>query len=436
MAVSLFNCSNDNTVQEPDDDSHNEVNSVQTFGGSLNDSGKSIVNAIDGGYVILGHTQSTDGDVLNKQNNSFDYWLLKFDSESNLQWQKTYGGTDDDRGNSIIQTNDGGYAMLGYSQSNDGDVSENNGFNDFWISKLNASGDILWQKTFGFSGADTGISIIQTHDNGFLLSGILDVSASGGQGNSKSSSTKHAGGDYWIIKLNADGTKEWSQFYGGTFTDTPNGTIQTTDNSYIIVGSSDSDDIDINNNKGSDDFWVVKISETGRLIWEKSFGGSQIDEAYAITNSADGNYIIVGDTRSNDSDITNNKGAADLWLIKITTDGTLIWEKTFGGTSFDAGRSIFKTQDNGFIISGNSRSTDDDDVSSNNGQNDAWILKVDTNANLKWQKTIGGFNIDLAFDSVQLSNGDIITTGETSSGDLDIIENKGFTDLLIIKTTE
>lgn len=408
---------------------------TKTLGGSLNDSGKSIVSTADGGYAVLGHTQSTDGDASNKQNDSFDYWLLKFNSESILQWQKTYGGTDDDRGNSIIQTNDGGYAMLGYSKSNDGDVSENNGFNDFWISKINASGDVLWQKTFGFSGVDTGISIIQTNDNGFLLSGVLDVSASGGQGNSKSLNTKHAGGDYWIIKLNATGTKEWSKFYGGTFTDTPYDAIQTSDNDYIIVGSSDSNDVDISKNKGSYDFWAIKISETGTLLWEKSFGGTEIDEAYAITNSGDGNYIIVGDTRSNDLDITNNKGAADLWLVKITPEGTLIWQKTFGGTSFDAGRSIFKTQDNGFIISGNSRSTDGD-VSKNNDQNDAWILKVDANANLKWQKTIGGSNIDLAFSSTQLSNGDIITVGETSSNNLDITENKGFSDLLIIKTSE
>lgn len=422
----------DNTIKKTPTPS---IEFIKTYGGSLNDSGKSLINTIDGGYAILGHTQSTNGDVSNKQNESFDYWLLKFDSQSNLQWHKTYGGTNDDRGNSIIQTTDGGYAMLGFSKSNNGDVSQNNGFNDFWVSKLNSTGDIIWQKSFGFSGSDSGISIIQTHDNGFLLSGSLDVSASNGQGNSKTIKARHAGGDYWVIKLDNAGNKEWSKFYGGSFTDTPNDAIQTKDNGYIIVGASDSNDIDITNNKASYDFWIIKISETGTLIWEQSFGGDEIDEAYAITNSGDGNYVIVGDTRSSNLDVSNNNGAADLWLIKITPSGNLLWQKTFGGISFDSGRSIFKTQDSGFLISGNSRSTNGN-LTNNNGQNDAWILKVDNNANLKWQKTIGGSNIDLAFDSVQLTNGSIITVGETSSNDIDIDQNKGFTDLLILKLVE
>lgn len=434
LSFALLRCTSSDT-NEIKNTTLPTIEFVKTFGGSLNDSAKALINTIDGGYAIIGHTQSTNGDILNKQNNSFDYWVLKFDSQSNLQWQKTYGGTDDDRGNSIIQTNDGAYAILGFSKSNDGDVSQNNGFNDFWISKLNNTGDIVWQKSYGFSGADTGFSIIQTNDNGFLLSGVLDVSASNGQGNSKTLKAKHAGGDYWVIKLDSAGNQEWTKFYGGSFTDTPSDAIQTQDNGYIIVGASDSNDIDISNNKASYDFWIIKISETGTLIWEKSFGGDEIDEAYAITNSGDGNYMIVGDTRSNTVDVTNNKGAADLWLIKITPNGNLLWQKTFGGMSFDSGRSIFKTLDNSFIISGNSRSTNGD-VSKNNGQNDAWILKIDANANLLWQKTIGGSNIDLALGSIQISNGSIITVGETNSNNLDIKENKGFTDLLMIKITE
>lgn len=406
---------------------------VKTFGGSKNESAQAITNTLDGGYAILGHVQSNDGDVLNKTNDSFDYWLLKFDSSDNLQWQKTYGGTDDDRGSGIIQTLDNGFAILGYSKSNDGDVSENNGFEDFWISKLDAFGNITWEKSFGFSGADNGFSVIQTNDSGFLITGVIDVSASGGQGNSKSLTAKrHAGGDYWVIKLNASGEREWSKFFGGTFTDTSYDAIKVENNNYIIIGSSDSNDVDITSNKGSYDFWVLKLSEEGNLIWEKSFGGSQIDEARAITMASDGNYVIVGDTRSDDLDVTENKGAADLWVIKLTTDGNLIWEKSFGGSNFDVGRSINKTQDNGFIISGNSRSADAD-VSLNQGQNDAWVLKIDYNANLEWQKTIGGTNIDFAYDAVELNDGKIIVVGESSSNNLDIPENKGFTDLLVCK---
>lgn len=429
--ILFFNCS---TKYEPvgvSDGSQSGIGNIKTLGGTKNESAQSITKTLDGGYAILGYTQSFDGDIKNKTNESYDYWLLKFDTTNTLQWQKTFGGSDDDRGNNLIQTSDAGFAIFGYSQSIDGNVTENSGSKDFWISKLDGSGNISWQKSYGFSGADDGISIIQTNDDGYLLTGVLDVSASGGQGNSKTTLTKkHAGGDYWVIKLNASGEKQWSRYFGGTFTDTPYGALQTEDNSYIIVGSSDSNDVDIKNNKGSYDFWVIKISDTGTLVWERSFGGSEVDEARAITQSNDGNYIIIGDTRSNDLDVSENKGAADLWVIKISPSGNLIWEKTFGGSSFDSGRSISNTQDGGFLISGSSRSSDGD-LTTNQGQNDAWILKTTNQADLVWQKTIGGSNIDFAYDAVELGNKTIIAVGESSSSNADILENKGFTDVLI-----
>ncbi|WOD44763.1 hypothetical protein [Hwangdonia lutea] len=428
----LVNCSKNEDDAKEATPFQPEIEFVKSFGGSKNESAKAVVKTQDNGYAVFGYTQSDDGDIANKQNGLFDYWLLKFDAANNLQWQKTYGGSDDDRGADLVQTTDGGYAIFGFSQSNDGDVTENAGATDFWIVKLDASGIISWQKSYGFSGADDGISVIETNDNGYLITGVLDVSASGGAGNSKSAATKHAGGDYWAVKLNATGDKQWSKYYGGSFTETPYGVIQTNDNGYILVGSSDSDDVDISNNKGSYDFWVIKISETGTLLWEKSFGGSEIDEARGITNTNDGNFIVVGDTRSNDLDVSQNNGAADLWVIKMSPSGDIIWEKTFGGTSFDVARSISKTQDNGYLISGSSRSSDGD-VSANNGQNDAWLLKIDANANLLWQKTIGGSAIDFAYDAVELNDKSIIVVGDTNSLDIDIPENKGFTDVLIFK---
>ncbi len=427
LSLLCLNCSKKEDSSNPEI----KVTFVKTLGGSQNESAKAITATSDGGYAVLGYAQSNDGDVTNKTNTSFDYWLLKFDQNHTLQWQKTYGGSDDDRGNDLIQTNDGGFVILGSSSSHDGNVSENNGANDFWILKTNASGDLLWQKSLGFLGEDHGISILETNDNGFLLNGVLDVTASEGQGNSKTTAIKHAGGDYWTIKLNNQGETEWSRYYGGTFTDTPYDAIQTQDNGYIIVGSSDSNDVDISDNKGSYDFWVIKISETGTLIWEKSFGGSQIDEARSITRTNDGNFIIVGDTRSSNSDISNNNGAADFWIIKIAPSGELIWEKTFGGTSFDAARSITKTLDGHFIISGSSRSAHGN-LASNQGQNDVWLIKINTKGNLIWQKSIGGSDIDLSLDLIELSDQTIIAVGESNSSDGDITTNKGFTDMLII----
>ena len=431
VVLFFINCSEDNDNSTTKDQDI-EIDFITTLGGSKNESAQAIINTTDGGYAILGHAQSMDGDVTTKSNESYDYWLLKYDATNQLEWQKTYGGGADDRGADLIQTSDGGYVIVGKSKSNDFEVSENAGFDDFWVVKLDSNGSVYWENSFGFAGSDVPYSIIQTNDDGYLLTGVLDVSASNGQGDRNSILSRHAGGDYWVIKLNSNGVKQWSNYYGGSFTDTAYDAIQTEDDGYIIVGSSDSNDVDITNNKGTYDFWIIKISATGNLVWEKSFGGSEIDEAHAINKSADGNYLIAGDTRSSDLDISQNNGAADLWVIKITPEGTLLWEKTLGGSSFDVGRSVSKTQDNGFIISGSSRSTNAS-FSSNKGQNDAWVIKLNSGGDLEWQKTIGGSEVDFFYDTVELNDQTVVAVGDSNSSNEDIYENKGFTDLLILK---
>lgn len=430
LALMMVSCSNDDSGNSVV--IRGDVTAVSTYGGTKNESAQAVAKTNDGGYVILGYTQSMDGDITDKQNESFNYWVLKFSSENELQWSKTYGGTSDDKGKDIIQTSDGGYAIIGSSKSNDEDVTQNEGLQDYWLAKLDASGNISWQKSFGYQGADYGISLIETNDLGFLVTGILDVTASGGQGNTSRTANRHAGGDYWALKLSTTGDIQWSKYFGGNFSDTPEGVVQTNDNGYLIAGRSDSDDTDISSNIGSYDFWVIKISSIGDLVWEKSYGGDQIDEARAIVKSGDGNYIIAGDTRSNDNNVSVNYGAADLWIIKISPTGDLIWEKSIGGSSFDVARAMVKTQDDGFLLAGSSRSNDID-VSENNGQNDAWVLKVDSDGNLEWETTIGGTNIDFAYGVAELNDKSVIAVGDTTSNDIDIIENKGFTDLLIVE---
>ena len=426
----LFNCSKDEVNTSQPIIIIGELDAVKTYGGSKNDVAQSVVKTLDGGYAVLGHSQSNNGDLKDKTNESFDFWVMKFTANNSLLWSKTFGGTEDDRGNDIIQTADGGFAVLGFTESSDEDVTQNNGSKDFWVAKLTTTGILTWQKSFGFSGSDYGTSLIQTNDNGYLLTGVIDVTASGGEGNSRTSQ-RHAGGDIWAVKLSAVGNFEWSKYFGGSFTDTAFGVEKTADNGFILVGSSDSDDVDISDNKGSYDFWVLKISSSGTLLWEKSFGGTEIDEARAITSTTNGNFIIVGDTRSSDVNVSNNNGAADLWMLKISPEGNLLWEKTIGATGFDVARSVSKSQDNGFIISGSSRSSDGGYT--NQGQNDAWVLKTDANGNILWQKTVGGTEIDFFYDAVELNNLEIIAVGESSSSNGDIEENKGFSDVLIIK---
>ena len=264
------------------------------------------------------------------------------------------------------------------------------------------------------------------------MSGVIDVTASGGLGNSRlENSTLHAGGDYWAIKLDTNGNQEWTKYFGGNLSDDPYGIAETNDGNFILVGASDSSDVDISNNKGTYDFWVVSISNTGDLLWEKNFGGSEIDEARGITKTSNGDFIIIGNTRSDDQNITTNNGGSDIWLIKIDANGNLLWEKSIGGSSFDIGYGI-KKSNSGYLISGASRS-ENFDLDENYGQNDGLIAEINDNGSIIWLKTFGGTNEDLIYDAIQLQNGDIIGVGETTSNNIDLSDNKGFTDLLLTK---
>lgn len=428
IGILLSNCSKDqHTLSIANAPS---IQVVNTYGGLKNESARSVVATSDGGYAVLAFTQSIDGDVsTTKTTVQYDVWVLKFDAQGQLQWQKTYGGTKDDGAYTMIATSDGGFIISGYNKSNDGDLDKNAGFEDVWILKLSATGTVQWKTVTGFSGSDQGLTIIQTSDGGYLAGGILDVTASGGLGNSRTAQ-RHAGGDYWMIKMTASGVIQWRKYFGGTNTDTCYDVVETSDG-YIMVGSSDSTDTDIKANKGSYDFWVVKINKTGTLLWEKSYGGKEIDEAYQIVETTDGNFLIVGDTRSSDQDVTTQYGGADIWAIKIDTNGKMIWEKSYGGSSFDAARAVTKVN-NGYIIVGSSRSSDQD-VKSNKGQNDAWIIKIDETGRLIWQKSVGGSEIDIGYSVTQLQDQSIVVVGESSSANGDITKNKGFTDTMVIK---
>jgi len=406
---------------------------VKTFGGSKEDNLLSVVEAVDGGYTAFGYTHSNDGDISDKTTTDNDYWVVKFTKDGIISWSKTYGGTSDDRGEKIFRTNDGGYILAGYSRSNDGDVSVNAGLQDYWIVKINETGEVQWEKSFGFPGIDRAHSVIQTKDNGYFITGFLDVTASEGEGNDKrKKSEKHGVGEFWGIKLDSKGNKEWRRYYGGSDNDRSYDVLQTEDNGFLMIGSSESNDFDITNSKGSYDFWAVKVNSEGTLVWQKSFGGSETDVAYAIAATGNGKYVIVGDTRSNDKDITDAKGNADLWAIQIDGNGNLIWQKSFGGTEFETGRGIYKTNDGNFILTGNSRSNDRD-IPQNKGQSDALSILINPNGEVLWRSIIGGSEAEFATGCLETVDHKIIIVGSSESNDFDVNDNKGSKDAIIIK---
>ncbi len=434
--VAFASCTSDDSEPNPIEEVTflGEVDWVKSFGGTGEDTAQAVMQTSDGGFAVLGYSSSTDGDIVGKTTEVNDYWLLKLDAEGNLLWNKTYGGTKDDRGQSVVQTSEGGYAIVGYAMSDDGDGSNNEGFHDNWILRLDANGNILWEKSFGFSGHDHSYDVTQTSDGGLFFAGFLDVTSSGGEGNTGKGSylTRHGVGEFWGTKLDIDGNLVWRRYFGGTNNDRSFGVLEANDGGLLMAGASESNDFDVSNSKGSYDFWVVKVSSTGTLLWESSFGGTGIDKSYDIVKTNDNAYVIIGNTFSTDTDISRNNGESDVWLIKIDDNGNLVWEKTFGGTAFDAARGLSTTADGGFVIAGNSKSVDGD-LQENKGENDLWIIKTDSAGNLTYQSTFGGSGLDYGFDALETEDGSLIIVGETASEDFPGLQLKGMTDLVVIK---
>lgn len=342
LAALITSCADDDAPSPENaganlDEFLGEIDYIKTFGGSQNDNIVSVVQANDGGYVLMGSTESTDGDITGKSSSDVDFWLLKTGPLGNIIFNKVYGGSKTDIASSLIKTKDGGFIVCGYSASDDGDVSGNEGFQDYWITKLDAQGNITWEKNYGFSGIDQALKIIETTNGNFFTTGFFDVSASENQGNDDgkttnpgvnlSKNTLHGVGEFWGILMDSNGNRIWRRYFGGSNNDRSYDVAEAQDGGFFMVGSSESSDFDVTDNKGSYDFWVVRVAANGDKLWTKSFGGSEIDQGYGITKTPDGNYIMVGDTRSTNGDVTSLNGNADAWVIKFDPDGGLIWEK-------------------------------------------------------------------------------------------------------------
>jgi hypothetical protein len=273
----------------------------KSLGGSDWDFATSIQQTTDGGFVVAGESFSIDGDVSGNHGFS-DYWIVKLDSTGTIEWQKSLGGTDDDVANSIQQTTDGGFLVGGRSYSNDGDVSGNHGYYDYWIVKLDLTGTLEWQKSLGGADLDIATSIQQTTDGGFVVAGYSESNDGDVSGHHGSSSDA----DYWIVKLDAAGTIEWQKSLGGTYEDVANSIQQTTDGGYVVAGSSESNDGDVSGHHGSTsypDYWIVKLdySPAGIEICnnlDDDCDGSTDDGLGAIFYYADVDGDNYGDVNS------------------------------------------------------------------------------------------------------------------------------------------
>jgi hypothetical protein len=219
--------------------------------------------------------------------------------------------------------------------------------------------------------------------------------------------------------------------FGGSNNDRSYDALETGRWRILMVGASEVR-FDITDDKGSYDYWAVRLSDNGNMLWAKSFGGSEIDVGYAVTRSNDGNYILIGDSRSEDKDVTNPLGNADAWAVKFNDSGNLIWQKTYGGNQFESGRSILPISNGDYLVAGSTRSANGD-ITVNRGQNDAWIYKISEQGELKFQITAGGSGLDFATAAIETPDNKIVAVGKGESNDFDIPSNRGIKDLLLIK---
>jgi ribosomal protein S11 len=318
-----------------------------------------------------------------------DAFLIKTDANGNIIWAKTYGGTGYEGASSVQQTSDGGYIVAGLT------ASFGAGWYDIFLIKTDASGNIQWAKTYGGTGYEGASSVQQTSDGGYIVAGYTESFGAGG-------------GDIFLIKTDANGNIQWAKTYGGTNREGAYSVQQTSDGGYIVAGYTESFDA------GGGDIFLIKTDASGNIQWAKTYGGTNGEGAYSVQQTSDGGYIVAG--------ITYSFGASwsDIFLIKTDANGNIQWAKTYGGTNGEGAYSVQQTSDGGYIVAAET-------FSFGAGWNDIFLIKTDANGNLQWAKTYGGTNWDLAYSVRQTSDGGYIVVGYTASFGAG-------TDIFLIKT--
>lgn len=380
------------------------------IGGSAFETSYAITQANDGGYLIAGNSFSDDMSNVNNFGAS-DIILIKADEGGQIDWIQNYGGSNSDSSFDIISSTEGGCLIVGGSESNDNQISTNNGSSDILILKVDNQGALQWQETIGDVLWDEARQVIQGSDGNYYVLSRTQKS--------------ELNEDYKLTKLDQSGNILWDKEYGGSANDYPSKIIEV-ESGFIIVGSSESSDFDVFGNNGEFDFWVFKIDLTGNILWNTTMGGSMSEVATDAIIKQDGNLLVIGRTFSNDFQISNNHGFSDHWLVEINPSGVLVAEQNFGGTDFENPTQIVEDEMENLLISGYSRS-DDINVNSNIGSHDFWFLRINAAWEMLNSFSYGGSASD-RLNSIMIADDKIIVSGQTSSDDGDIGTNNGQSD--------
>lgn len=323
----------------------------------------------DGSYIVGGYTYDLT--------RMHDILLFKVSPYGRILWQRSIGGADYEEAADVQQTADGGYIVAGHK----GNPTLQN--LNFWILKFDGGGNVLWQKLIGTSGSDAALTIHQMTDGGYLIGGYADT---------KESNQKEA----LAVKLYPDGSLEWNQAFGGSLLEEAHGIRQTTDKGYVFCGMTSSE------GRGGTDLMVVKLDINREIEWQIGYGGSGNETAVSIEETLDRGYIVAGKTES------FGAGGADCWVLKLNYNGIAEWQFAYGGPHDDSAASVQQTEDGTYIVAGT--------VQKNSGGSKyVWLLKLDEDGSIEWQKIYGKNDDDAASCIRQTREGGFITAGSTNS---------------------
>ena len=450
------------------DTASNENNTTDSFimhpsirlGGTGADVGQAIIQAKDGGFLIAGTTNSSDGDTVGNgtlSHGGTDYWVLKTDTQGALLWSKRFGGLASDSAYDLVELVDGTIAVVGETNSsNSGDITNYKDNGDGWILLLSAEGTLIWQRDIGSTGQDRLLRVSNHPEGGLFIGGVA-----GGSDKDLSISPLHGGSDGWLFKIDASGSiirdfikdEPFFYTYGTTGDDLLAATKASWDGYYLCGRNSGTDNGDINipaiGGSGLTDIWVSTFDNDQNMLWVKTFGGDGNDTGVDVLKSPiytpDPIYIVTGTITATGRDIVGYHGGTDMWIGALDKNGDN--NKTWLGASYGVGHTIGGTNDdvpvrslwlndNHTLSLGHSDSNDGDLATpGNQGNSDGWVLKIDnSDGSIIWNKTFGGSDMDTINGAVELDDGTILLIGSTRSpSSSDLPQAKGGDDLWIIK---
>lgn len=361
------------------------------FGGPSNDIASDII-ITEGGYLIAGRNSlyETHGDIM----------VTKIDTEGNLIWERSYGGSRSDGVARILPTQDGNFFLFGSSSSSDGDISYDPylGENlDFWIVKIDPDGNIIWDKIYGGNALDQSWKATLASDGGLVVFGWTSS-------NDGDISDFFGVYDSWLLKLNSEGEKVWDFTMGTASFDYSAAILETSDRGFLATSCSEEyegGNIQCDAMNENSDISVFKLDSLSNFEWQQCYGASFHETMMDMVETDDG-YVLACNTRVGDGDATGSgyhpgiSGSApssDIWLIKIDFTGNILWQKCYGGSADEVPARIFKSEDGGFLVFGNAGSFDGDVVgnhSSGPGYSDIWVFKINHTGALIWQQCFGG----------------------------------------------